>query len=116
MSDDNCLFCKIRDGKIPSTITYRDDDVFAFKDIGPKAPLHELVVPNQHVATLAGAKPDDAAMYGKLMVVAAKRAAESGQAAGGFRVVMNAGPDAGQSVFHVHLHVLAGRPLAWPPG
>ena len=116
MADDNCLFCKIRDGKIPSTITYRDDDVFAFKDIGAKAPLHELVVPNRHVATLAGATPDDAAMYGKLMVVAAKRAAESGQAAGGFRVVMNAGPDAGQSVFHVHLHVLAGRPLAWPPG
>jgi histidine triad (HIT) family protein len=116
MSDDNCLFCKIRDGKIPSTITYRDDDVFAFKDIGPKAPLHELVVPNRHVPTLADAKPDDAAMYGKLLVVAAKRAAESGQAAGGFRVVMNAGPDAGQSVFHVHLHVLAGRPLAWPPG
>ena len=116
MSDDNCLFCKIRDGKIPSTITYRDDDVFAFKDIGPKAPLHELVVPNRHVATLADAKPEDAAMYGKLLVVAAQRAAESGQAAGGFRVVMNAGPDAGQSVFHVHLHVLAGRPLAWPPG
>jgi histidine triad (HIT) family protein len=115
MSDD-CLFCKIRDGKIPSTITYRDDDVFAFKDIGPKAPLHELVVPNRHVATLADAKPEDAEMYGKLLVVAAKRAAESGQAAGGFRVVMNAGPDAGQTVFHVHLHVLAGRPLAWPPG
>lgn len=116
MADDNCLFCKIRDGKIPSTITYRDDDVFAFKDIGPKAPLHELVVPNRHVATLADAQPEDAGMYGKLLVVAAKRAAESGQAAGGFRVVMNAGPDAGQSVFHVHLHVLAGRPLAWPPG
>jgi histidine triad (HIT) family protein len=116
MADDNCLFCKIRDGKIPSAITYRDDDVFAFKDIGPKAPLHELVVPNRHVATLADAKPEDAAMYGKLLVVAAKRAAESGQAGGGFRVVMNAGPDAGQSVFHVHLHVLAGRALAWPPG
>ena len=116
MSDDSCLFCKIRDGKIPSAITYRDDDVFAFKDIGPKAPLHELVVPNRHVATLADATPEDAAMYGKLLVVAAKRAAESGQAAGGFRVVMNAGPDAGQSVFHVHLHVLAGRALAWPPG
>ena len=116
MSDENCLFCKIRDGKIPSTITYRDDDVFAFKDIGPKAPLHELVVPTRHVATLADAKPEDAEMYGRLLVVAAKRAAESGQAAGGFRVVMNAGPDAGQSVFHVHLHVLAGRALAWPPG
>ncbi|HXU05984.1 MAG TPA: histidine triad nucleotide-binding protein [Polyangia bacterium] len=116
MSNDDCLFCKIRDGKIPSAITYRDDEVFAFKDIGPKAPLHELVVPNRHVATLADAKPEDAAMYGRMMVVAAKRAAESGQAVDGFRVVMNAGPGAGQSVFHVHLHVLAGRPLTWPPG
>ena len=116
MSDDSCLFCKIRDGKIPSTITYRDDDVFAFKDIGPKAPLHELVVPTRHVATLADASPEDAAMYGRLMVVAAKRAKESGLAADGFRVVMNAGPAAGQTVFHVHLHVLAGRTLTWPPG
>jgi histidine triad (HIT) family protein len=115
MSDD-CLFCKIRDGKIPATITYRDDDVFAFKDIGPKAPLHELIVPTRHVATLADATPADAEMYGRLLVVAAKRAKESGQAGEGFRVVMNAGAAAGQSVFHVHLHVLAGRTLAWPPG
>jgi histidine triad (HIT) family protein len=115
MSDD-CLFCKIRDGKIPSTITYRDDDVFAFKDIGPKAPLHELIVPTRHVATLADATPADAEMYGRLLVVAAKRAKESGQAGEGFRVVMNAGAAAGQSVFHVHLHLLAGRALAWPPG
>ena len=116
MSDDSCLFCKIRDGKIPSTITYRDDDVFAFKDIGPKAPLHELVVPTRHVATLADAKPEDTELYGRLLVIAAKRARESGQAAEGFRVVMNAGAAAGQTVFHVHLHVLAGRALAWPPG
>jgi histidine triad (HIT) family protein len=116
MSEADCLFCKIRDGKIPSTITYRDDDVFVFKDIGPKAPLHELVVPTRHVATLADAKPEDAALYGRLMVIAAQRAKESGQAGDGFRVVMNAGPGAGQSVFHVHLHVLAGRPLTWPPG
>jgi histidine triad (HIT) family protein len=116
MSNDDCLFCKIRDGKIPSTITYRDDDVFAFKDIGPKAPLHELIVPTRHVATLADATPADAEMYGRLLVVAAKRAKESGQAGEGFRVVMNAGAAAGQSVFHVHLHLLAGRALAWPPG
>jgi len=113
---DDCLFCKIRDGKIPSNITYRDDDVFAFKDIGPKAPLHELVVPTRHVASLADAKADDAAFYGKLMVVAARRAKESGEAKEGFRVVMNAGPAAGQTVFHVHLHLLAGRTLTWPPG
>jgi histidine triad (HIT) family protein len=116
MTDPHCLFCKIRDGKIPSSITYRDEDVFAFKDIGPKAPLHELVVPTRHVASLADATSEDAAMYGKMMVIAAKRAKESGQAADGFRVVMNAGAGAGQSVFHVHLHVLAGRALGWPPG
>ena len=116
MSESDCLFCKIRDGKIPSTITYRDDDVFAFKDIGPKAPLHELVVPTRHVATLADAKTEDAELYGRLMVIAAKRAKESGQAADGFRVVMNAGAAAGQTVHHIHLHVLAGRTLTWPPG
>ena len=115
-SDADCLFCKIRDGRIPASITYRDEHVFAFKDIGPKAPLRELVVPAAHHATLADATDADAAMYGRLMVVAARRAADSGQAAGGFRVVMNAGPDAGQTVHHVHLHLLAGRPLAWPPG
>ncbi len=90
--------------------------MFAFKDIGPKAPLHELIVPTRHVATLADATPADAEMYGRLLVVAAKRAKESGQAGEGFRVVMNAGAAAGQSVFHVHLHLLAGRALAWPPG
>jgi histidine triad (HIT) family protein len=116
MSNDDCLFCKIRDGKIPATITYRDDDVLAFKDIGPKAPLHELVIPLRHSATLAEATDADAELYGRLLVIAAKRAKESGLAADGFRVVMNAGPGAGQTVFHVHLHVLAGRPLAWPPG
>jgi len=116
MSNDDCLFCKIRDGKIPATITYRDDDVLAFKDIGPRAPLHELVIPLRHTATLADATDADADMYGRLLVIAAKRAKESGLAADGFRVVMNAGPGAGQTVLHVHLHVLAGRPLAWPPG
>jgi histidine triad (HIT) family protein len=116
MSESDCVFCKIRDGKIPSTITYRDDDVFVFKDSGPKAPLHELVVPIRHVATLADATTEDTELYGRLMVIAAKRAKESGQAADGFRVVMNAGPAAGQTVLHVHLHVLAGRTLTWPPG
>jgi histidine triad (HIT) family protein len=112
----DCLFCKIRDGQIPATITYRDDRALAFKDVGPKAPLHELVIPVEHHASLANATAAEAALYGHLMVVAAQRARESGLAKDGFRVVMNAGPNAGQSVFHVHLHVLAGRPLAWPPG
>jgi len=114
MSD--CLFCKICEGKIPAAITYRDDEVLAFKDISPKAPFHQLVIPIRHVVSLAEADEKDAALLGKLMLVGARLARESGQADGGYRVVTNVGPDAGQSVLHVHLHVLAGRPLAWPPG
>jgi histidine triad (HIT) family protein len=112
----DCLFCKIGEGKIPAAITYRDDDVLAFKDIGPKAPFHQLVIPIRHVASLTEAKSDDAALLGKLLLIATRLAREAGFADSGFRVVMNAGPDAGQSVAHVHLHVLAGRVLAWPPG
>src|SRR5512140_3680829 len=114
MSD--CLFCKICEGSIPATITYRDADVVAFKDIGPKAPFHQLVIPIRHIASLTEATPEDAALLGKLMVVASRLAAEAGVAGSGFRVVMNAGPDAGQTVPHVHLHALAGRELGWPPG
>jgi len=94
----------------------RDDRSVAFKDIGPKAPLHELVIPIKHIASLAEATPADVELFGHLMVIAAQRARESGLAANGFRVVMNAGADAGQSVHHVHLHVLGGRAMAWPPG
>jgi len=114
MSD--CLFCKIRDGQIPAAVTYRDEDVIAFKDIGPKAPFHQLVIPAQHIASLTDAKADHAALLGKLMIVASDLASAAGYRERGFRVVMNAGPDAGQSVGHVHLHVLAGRALDWPPG
>jgi histidine triad (HIT) family protein len=115
-TETDCLFCKISAGQIPAQITYRDDQVLAFKDVGPKAPLHELVIPLRHIATLADTTAEDAALLGRLMVVAAERARESGQASGGFRVVMNAGADAGQSVHHIHLHLLGGRALAWPPG
>lgn len=112
----DCLFCKIREGQIPAAITYRDDEVLAFKDINPRAPLHQLVIPARHIASLATAGEDDAALLGRLMLVGARLAREAGYGDGGFRVVVNAGPDAGQTVFHVHLHVLAGRPLGWPPG
>ena len=114
MSD--CLFCKICKGLIPATITYRDEDIVAFKDIGPKAPFHELVIPTRHIGSLSEARPEDAALLGKLSIVASNLARAAGYATSGFRVVMNSGPDAGQSVEHVHLHVLAGRSLAWPPG
>jgi histidine triad (HIT) family protein len=112
----DCLFCKLRDGQIPAAITYRDDEVIAFKDVNPRAPLHQLVIPTRHVASLTTATADDAALLGKLMLVATQLAREANYADSGFRVVMNAGKDAGQTVFHVHLHVLAGRALGWPPG
>ena len=114
MSD--CLFCKIRDGQIPAAITYRDEELLAFKDINPRAPLHQLIIPLKHVASLTTAQPEDAELLGKLMLAGSQLAREAGYADSGFRVVMNAGKDAGQTVFHVHLHVLAGRALAWPPG
>jgi histidine triad (HIT) family protein len=111
----DCLFCKLRDGQIPAAITYRDDDIIAFRDIKPHAPLHELVIPTRHIPSLAEAGSADAALFGKLMLVGAQRARDGGFS-GGFRVVMNSGADAGQTVHHVHLHVLGGRPLSWPPG
>jgi histidine triad (HIT) family protein len=112
----DCLFCKIRDGQIPAGITYRDEEVLAFKDVNPRAPFHQLVIPLRHVGSLATAVPDDAALLGRLMLAGAQLARDAGYGESGFRVVMNAGRDAGQTVFHVHLHVLAGRALAWPPG
>ena len=114
MSD--CLFCQIRDQKIPATITYRDEHVLAFKDISAKAPLHQLVIPLRHIASLTDATPDDAELFGRLMIAAAKLGKDAGYGERGFRVVMNAGPDAGETVPHAHLHVLAGRTLGWPPG
>ena len=114
MSD--CLFCKLRDGDIPAQVTYRDDEVLAFKDIKSQAPLHELVIPAKHIGSLSSATDEDARLLGRLLLVGAQRARENGHAENGFRVVMNSGADAGQTVFHVHLHVLAGRRLGWPPG
>jgi histidine triad (HIT) family protein len=112
----DCLFCKIRDGEIPATIVYRDERVLAFKDIGPKAPLHQLVIPLEHVETLAEADPAHEALLGHLMLIAAKLARDAGHGDRGFRVVMNSGVGAGQTVFHMHLHLLAGRSFGWPPG
>jgi histidine triad (HIT) family protein len=115
-STSDCLFCKIVDQKIPATVAYRDEHVLAFADITPRAPLHLLVIPLRHMSNLAEAAPEDADIYGRLMTTAARLAREAGHGPSGFRVVMNSGPSAGQTVFHVHLHLLAGRPLAWPPG
>lgn len=110
----NCLFCKIVRQEIPATIVLENEHVVAFRDIDPKAPTHVLVVPRAHVATLDDAT--DVRMLGELMLAAAAIARAEGIVEGGYRTVVNCGADAGQSVFHVHLHLLGGRTLAWPPG
>ena len=117
-----CIFCRIVAGEIPATYVHQDDAVIAFRDIEPRAPVHVLVVPRRHVASLLDLSPDaggsDAALAARLLDVAARVArAEGLDAKGrGFRVVANTGPEGGQSVDHLHLHVLGGRALAWPPG
>jgi histidine triad (HIT) family protein len=112
----NCLFCKIAAGEIGGKPVYQDDDVTAFRDINPQAPTHILLIPNQHLASLSEASPADQALLGKLMLTAAKVAAQEGLADNGYRVVVNTGADGGQTVFHLHLHLLGGRRMTWPPG
>jgi len=112
----NCLFCKMVSGEIKPNLVYDDADVMAFNDINPQAPVHALVIPKRHIATLNDTTADDAGLLGKLMNTATQIAREAGVADGGYRVVMNCNPDAGQSVFHIHLHVLGGRHMRWPPG
>ena len=114
MSD--CLFCRIRDGQIPAKVVHRDEHCLAFEDINPQAPLHALIIPNKHIATVNDIGPGDREVVGHLFTAAAKLARDRGYADTGYRVVMNTQRDAGQTVFHIHLHVLAGRPLEWPPG
>ena len=114
MRDPNCIFCKIASGDIKSEILHQDDDVMVFRDANPKAPFHALVIPREHVASLLEAR--EPRLLGLIVLAAAKVASEGGYGRNGFRVVANSGPDAGQSVAHLHFHVLAGRKLDWPPG
>ena len=109
-----CVFCKIAAGEIPATVVKRGDGMLAFKDLNAQAPTHILVIPTIHVASLNDAK--DPGMLGKLMAFARDVAQDSGISAKGYRVVLNTNPDGGQTVFHLHLHVLGGRPMHWPPG
>lgn len=109
----DCVFCRIVAGDIPAKIVYRDDHAIAFSDLDPKAPLHALVVPRAHVAKLS--ELDEVELGGQLLQAARRVAADAGYA-DDFRVVVNNGPSAGQSVWHLHLHVLGGRDFAWPPG
>jgi histidine triad (HIT) family protein len=112
----DCLFCKIAAGTIPAKLIHDDGEVIAFADIDPQAPVHLLVVPRKHVPTLNDLSPADDLLVGKLFRVAAALAKQHGVAETGWRGVINVNADGGQLVFHVHLHVLGGRELAWPPG
>jgi len=114
MSAD-CLFCKIAAKKIPSKIVYEDDDVFAFEDIGPQAPTHILIIPRKHFASLNEASPEDSMVIGKMHLVAAELARKL-KLTNGYRTLVNSGREAGQTVFHLHLHLLGGREFGWPPG
>ncbi len=110
-----CLFCNILTGKSPSKKVYEDDKAFAFEDIRPQAPTHVLIIPKKHIVDVKSAEPEDAEIIGYLHLVAAKIARER-QIEDGYRTVFNVGPRAGQSVFHLHLHLVGGRDLRWPPG
>lgn len=114
MSD--CLFCKIIDRKIPASIVYEDDRVIAFEDITPQGPTHVLVVPKRHIPSLNELTPADDTIIGEIVRRAAAIAKERGIEAGGFRTVFNTNKNAGQTVFHIHLHLIGGRSMAWPPG
>lgn len=116
MSTQDCLFCNIVSGAVPSDRVYEDEDVFAFRDINPQAPTHILVIPKRHISSVADLTDSDVDIAGKLMVVASKLAGSCGIAGRGFRLVVNAGDEGGQSVNHLHLHLLGGRRLGWPPG
>ncbi len=115
MSSD-CLFCKIVAGEIPVEFVYESDTVVAFRDISPQAPTHVLVIPRKHIATINDITPEDEAVIGHMYTAAKEIAAAEGIAEDGYRAVMNCNEGAGQSVFHIHLHVLGGRPMTWPPG
>ncbi len=113
--DDNCLFCKIAKGEIPTAKLYEDDELLAFRDISPQAPVHFLVIPRKHISGPTAVTAEDEALIGKMLRVGAELAAKD-NIGDGFRVVFNNGAQAGQTVFHLHMHILGGRAMDWPPG
>lgn len=114
--DDDCLFCKIARREVDAEIVYEGTETVAFKDINPQADLHVLIIPKKHIATLNDARAEDVELLGKLFLVAKTIAAEEGYDESGYRLVLNTNRDAGQMVFHIHLHLMAGRSFTWPPG
>ncbi len=113
---ENCLFCKIVAREIPANIIYEDEQVVIFDDVQPQAPHHKLVIPKKHIATLNDAKEEDVPLMGHLLYAAQRLAKQLNIAEAGYRVVMNCNKGAGQAVYHIHLHLLGGRNLTWPPG
>ncbi|MCP3680973.1 MAG: histidine triad nucleotide-binding protein [Gammaproteobacteria bacterium] len=116
MSASNCLFCKIIDQTIPATIIYEDEQLLAFDDINPQAPIHKLIIPKKHIASLNELTSQDIELMGKLLQTAKHLATELGIADSGYRSVINCQAGAGQEVYHIHLHLLGGRQMTWPPG
>jgi histidine triad (HIT) family protein len=116
MSEERCIFCRIARGEVPATLVHEDDEIVAFRDVDPKAPTHILIIPRRHVVSVAAMDDADRDLAGQLLLAARDIAQSEGLTASGFRVVTNTGPDAGQSVDHLHIHVLGGRAMRWPPG
>jgi histidine triad (HIT) family protein len=113
---EDCLFCQIVAGKVPADVLYRDDEVLAFRDINPQAPVHVLVIPHKHIPTFGDLTEEDDVLMGRVARAAARIADREGVSESGYRSVVNAGPDASQSVPHLHFHVIGGRHMSWPPG
>ena len=113
---DNCLFCKVLNGDIPADVIYEADSAIAFRDINPQAPTHVLIIPRRHISTINDLDENDRETVGELFLAAKEIASREGLSEPGYRVVMNCNEGAGQSVFHIHLHLLGGRGLGWPPG
>lgn len=112
----DCIFCKIANKEIPSTIVYEDEDVIAFRDLNPEAPVHILVIPKKHIASLNAATAEDQQLLGKVLLTIQKIAAKQGIAEKGYRVVTNCGEQGGQTVMHLHFHLMGGREMLWPAG
>lgn len=111
-----CLFCKIATGEVPGDIVYQDAEIIAFRDIAPQAPCHILVIPKRHITTLNDLEDGDAELMGRIVLRARAIAAQQGLAEDGYRLVINCNSDGGQTVYHIHLHILGGRQMQWPPG
>ena len=116
MANDECLFCKILAGEIPADIIYESDSAVAFRDINPQAPTHAVIIPRKHIPTINDIEAEDQSIVGSLFTAARQIAAKEGHDEAGYRVAMNCNAAAGQTVFHIHLHLLGGRSFTWPPG